>query len=94
MDRLDTGWVGHSLDVCERDGDGWEQPLHRRRIEWHLSQYHARRHGRVMSGGSQRVWDDYNSQHRLIRGGAIGEVQEVWIDCGGPSGEMVRPVTW
>jgi hypothetical protein len=51
----------------------------------------ARRHGRVMSGGSQRVWDDYNSQHRLIRGGAIGEVQEVWIDCGGPSGEMVRP---
>jgi predicted dehydrogenase len=32
----------------------------------------ARRYGRVMSGGSQRAWDDYNSQHRLIRGGAIG----------------------
>jgi predicted dehydrogenase len=51
----------------------------------------ARRYGRVMSGGSQRVWDDYNSQHRQIRGGAIGEVQEVWVDCGGPSAEMLRP---
>lgn len=51
----------------------------------------ARRYGRVFSGGSQRVWDDYNRIHRQIRGGAVGEVQEVWVDCGGPSDEMIRP---
>jgi predicted dehydrogenase len=50
----------------------------------------ARRYGRVFSGGSQRVWDDYNRIHRQIRGGAIGEVQEVWVECGGPSDEMIR----
>jgi hypothetical protein len=51
----------------------------------------ARRYGRVFSGGSQRVWDDYNGIHRKIRGGAVGEVQEIYVDCGGPSDEMVRP---
>jgi len=50
----------------------------------------ARRYGRVFSGGSQRVWDDYNWFHKMVRGGAIGEVQEAWVDCGGPSDEMRR----
>jgi predicted dehydrogenase len=51
----------------------------------------ARRYGRVFSGGSQRVWGDYNWFHRMIRGGAIGEVKEAWVGCGGPSDEMIRP---
>ena len=51
----------------------------------------ARRYGRVFSGGSQRVWEDYNWYHRMIRGGGIGEVKEAWVNVGGPSGEMVRP---
>jgi predicted dehydrogenase len=51
----------------------------------------ARRYGRVFSGGSQRVWGDYNWFHRMIRGGAIGEVKEAWVGCAGPSGEMLRP---
>lgn len=46
----------------------------------------ARRYGRVFSGGSQRVWGDYNWFHRMVRGGAIGEVQEAFVGCGGPSG--------
>ena len=50
----------------------------------------ARRYGRVFSGGSQRVWGDYNWFHRMIRGGAIGEVKEAWVGCGGPSDEMIR----
>ncbi|MCX5674919.1 MAG: Gfo/Idh/MocA family oxidoreductase [Planctomycetota bacterium] len=50
----------------------------------------ARRYGRVFSGGSQRVWEDYNWYHRMIRGGGIGEVKEAWVNVGGPSGEMVR----
>ncbi len=45
----------------------------------------VQRTGRVYSGGSQRVWQDYNWFHRMVRGGAIGEVQEVWVNVAGPS---------
>ncbi|MCY3024063.1 MAG: Gfo/Idh/MocA family oxidoreductase [Planctomycetota bacterium] len=51
----------------------------------------ARRYGRVFSGGSQRVWDDYNRGHRVVWSGAIGKVQEVWVNVGGPSGETIEP---
>ena len=51
----------------------------------------ARRYGRVFSGGSQRVWGDYNRFHRMVRGGAIGQPQEAWVDCWGPSGECYLP---
>jgi len=46
----------------------------------------ARRFGRVFAGGSQRVWGDYNWFHRMIYGGRIGQVQEAWVNVGGPSG--------
>jgi len=36
----------------------------------------ARRYGRVFSGGSQRVWGDYNRVHHAIYGGMIGTVEE------------------
>ena len=49
----------------------------------------VRRYARVFSGGSQRVWEDYNWFHRMVRGGAIGEVHEVFVNVGGPS----RPCT-
>ena len=42
--------------------------------------------GRVYSGGSQRVWGDYNWFHKMVRGGAIGEVTEAWANVGGASG--------
>jgi predicted dehydrogenase len=51
----------------------------------------ARRYGRVFSGGSQRVWEDYNWFHRMVRGGAIGEVKEAWVNVGGPSEECYLP---
>ena len=51
----------------------------------------ARRYGRVMSGGSQRVWQDYNWYHRMVRGGMIGEVREAWVNVGGPSGPCLLP---
>jgi len=51
----------------------------------------ARRYGRVFSGGSQRVWGDYNWFHRMVWGGAIGEVKEAWVGVGGPSGECYLP---
>ena len=51
----------------------------------------ARRYGRVFSGGSQRVWEDYNWYHRMVRGGVIGDVLEAWVNVGGASDEMLRP---
>ncbi len=51
----------------------------------------ARRYGRVFSGGSQRVWGDYNWFHRMVRGGAIGEVREAWVNVGGPSRDCYLP---
>lgn len=51
----------------------------------------VRRYGRVFSGGSQRVLGDYGDWPRLIWGGAIGEVKEVYVDCGGPSGDCYLP---
>ena len=53
----------------------------------------VRRYGRVFSGGSQRVLDDYRNPnvHKLLWGGAIGKVQEVFVACGGPSGDCYLP---
>ena len=45
------------------------------------------RYGRVFSGGSQRVLGDYGDIPRLVRGGALGEIQEIFVDCWGPSGD-------
>jgi len=51
----------------------------------------ARRYGRVFSGGSQRVWEDYNWYHRVMWSGAAGKLQEVWVNIGGPSGDCYLP---
>ena len=47
----------------------------------------VRRYGRVFSGGSQRVLGDYGDWPRLLWGGAIGQIKEVFVECGGPSGD-------
>ena len=52
---------------------------------------HRGRYGRVFSGGSQRVWGDYNWFHKMVQGGAIGEVKEAWVNVGGPSGPCYLP---
>ena len=51
----------------------------------------ARRFGRVFSGGSQRVWGDYNWFHKMVRGGRIGEPKEAFVSVGGPSGPCDLP---
>lgn len=45
----------------------------------------ARRYGRVVSGGSQRVLEDYRGLVNRCWSGEIGEPREVWVNCGGPS---------
>lgn len=49
------------------------------------------KYDRVFSGGSQRVIGDYADVPRLIRGGAIGQVKEVFASCGGPPGDCYLP---
>ena len=50
-----------------------------------------KKHGIVFSGGSQRVIGDYGDLPRMLWGGAIGEIKEVFVDCGGPSGDCDLP---
>ena len=51
----------------------------------------ARHLQRVFSGGSQRVWEDYNLLHKVVRSGDFGAPQEVWVNVGGPSTEPDLP---
>ncbi|MEI6646037.1 MAG: Gfo/Idh/MocA family oxidoreductase [bacterium] len=51
----------------------------------------VKRTGRVYSGGSQRIWNDYNWCHRMVRGGAIGDVKEIWVNVGNPSHPSLLP---
>ena len=49
------------------------------------------RFNRVFSGGSLRVWQDYQGIHKLVRAGVLGEVKEGWANVWGPSGEFDLP---
>ena len=51
----------------------------------------VRRYGRVFSGGSQRVLGDYGDWPRMLWAGALGEIKEVFVSCGGPSGDCYLP---
>jgi hypothetical protein len=51
----------------------------------------VRRYGRVFSGGSQRVLGDYGDWPHTIWGGSLGTVKEVFVECGGPSGDCYLP---
>lgn len=85
----------HALVTCEAMRNGkdvyCEKPETLTIREGRIMIETARRFGRVFSGGSQRVWEDYNWYHRMLWSGAVGELQEIWVDIGGPSGEMVCP---
>jgi len=51
----------------------------------------TRRYNRVFSGGSQRVLGDYGDWPPRVRGGALGKIKEVFVSCGGPSGDCYLP---
>ena len=51
----------------------------------------ARRYGRVVSGGSQRVMDDYRSIVQPCWAGEIGAIKSVDISVGGPSQACYLP---
>lgn len=81
-----------SIEAMERGKDVFcEKPETLTVLQGRRMEQTARRYGRVFSGGSQRVWGDYNWFHRMVRGGAIGEVREAWVNVGGPSGPCYLP---
>ena len=45
----------------------------------------ARRYGRVVSGGSQRVLEDFIQTVRQVWSGELGTLKEGYVNCGGPS---------
>jgi len=51
----------------------------------------ARRYGRVVSSGSQRVWDDYGKLAQIVRSGQIGDVKEAYVSTAPPSGPCFLP---
>jgi len=63
-----------------------EKPETRTIVEGQRLREVVRQTGRVYSGGSQRVWGDYNWFHKMVRGGALGKVTDAWANVGGPSG--------
>lgn len=85
----------HALVTCEAMRNGkdvyCEKPETLTIREGRVMVETARRYGRVFSGGSQRVWEDYNWYHRMMWAGTAGELQEVFVGIGGPSGEMLLP---
>ena len=85
----------HALVTCEAMRSGkdvyCEKPESLTIREGRVMIETARRYGRVFSGGSQRVWEDYNWYHRMMWSGTAGELREIWVGIGGPSGEMLLP---
>ena len=45
----------------------------------------ARRYGRVVTGGSQRVLDDYGKIAKKCWSGEMGTIKEIYVNVGGPS---------
>ncbi|MBN1420943.1 MAG: Gfo/Idh/MocA family oxidoreductase [Planctomycetes bacterium] len=77
-----------AIEACRRGKDVFcEKPECRTIREGRAMVEAARRYGCVVSGGSQRVLGDYGDWPQMIWDGALGEVREVFVSCGGPSGE-------
>ena len=75
-----------AIEACRHGKDVFcEKPLSLTIREGRAMVEAARRYGRVVSGGSQRVLGDYGGLARYVRSGAIGEIREVYVGVGGPS---------
>lgn len=81
-----------TIDACKNGKDVFcEKPECLTIAEGRAMVNAVRRYGRVFSGGSQRVLGDYGDWPRQIRGGALGEIKEIYVSCGGPSSDCYLP---
>ena len=75
-----------TIDACRHGKDVYcEKPESRTIREGRLMVGAARRYGRVVSGGSQRVLDDYASLAGKCWNGEMGTIKEIFVNVGGPS---------
>ncbi|MGB2821448.1 MAG: Gfo/Idh/MocA family oxidoreductase [Phycisphaerae bacterium] len=75
-----------TIEACKRGIDVFcEKPLSLTIREGRLMVQAARKYGCVFSSGSQRVMGDYGRQAQYVASGAIGRIEEVWVNVGGPS---------
>ncbi len=97
IDAVSIGTPDHwhaiiTIEACKRGKDVFcEKPETLTIREGRAMVQAVRRFGRVFSGGSQRVLGDYGDWPRMLWGGAIGEIEEVFVSCGGPSGDCYLP---
>ena len=81
-----------TIEACKHGKDVYcEKPLCLTIREGRAMVEAVRRYGRVFSGGSQRVLGDYGDWPLRVRGGALGQIKEVFVACGGPSGDCYLP---
>ena len=81
-----------SIQACKSGKDVFcEKPLTLTIQEGRAMVEAARKHERVVSGGSQRVLGDYGRMAEAVRSGKAGEIKEVFVDIGGPSRPCFYP---
>lgn len=81
-----------SIHACRQGKDVFcEKPLTLTVKEGRAMVEVANEHKRVVSGGSQRVLGDYHRLARAVRGGAAGEIREVFVELGGPPRPCLYP---
>ena len=72
-----------AIDACHNGKDVFcEKPLSLTIREGRAMVEAARRHGRVFSGGSQRVFGDHGRLARYVHDGSLGRILEVWASVG------------
>ncbi len=78
-----------TIDACKAGKDVYcEKPLTFTLMESRQIVAAARKYDRVVSSGSQRVMEDYGQYLApIIMSGAIGEVKEIYANCGGAPSE-------
>ncbi len=78
-----------TIDACKKGKDVYcEKPLTFSLMESRQIVEAARKYDRVVSSGSQRVMEDYGHYMApIIMSGAIGEVKEIYVGCGGAPSE-------
>ena len=91
IDAINCGTPDHwhaiiSITACRSGKDVYcQKPLTLTIAEGRAMVNAARRYGRVVSGGSQRVIGNYGRLAKDAQSGIIGEVREAWAGVGGPS---------
>lgn len=81
-----------TVEACMKGKDVYcEKPLTLTPTESRQIVRAARKYNRVVTGGSQRVMQDYGYMAPVIQSGAIGEVKEAFASLGGPPEECYEP---